>query len=528
MKPYVPGERAPKKGSPSEMLRIAVTFRRPKDGLGPTKAPARLSAASVMSFAPEAYDVDHALHELNRRGFKTSGRGRLTASIRGTRAQFEKTFGTKLATVHLDPAKAYQFHTFYYPPDGAPWSPDPAIMALIDDAYIQWPHIYMAAKLKTAPKAAVKTKAVPAAGAVPGAPAVSAKPPKVDYWHLDVPGDLTKLLNVAPVHKAGTTGSGIRIAMIDTGFLHSHPFFSSHGYTSSVVLASGASNQLTDPGSHGTGESANIFSVAPGATFIGVKLGNDSDPQGGASILEGFQEALKHSPHVISISMGYDLRDVNSPMAELPGSLKGLEAEIHAAVASGITVVFSAGNGQYAFPGQMPDVISVGGVFVDKSGAMLASDYATSFDSLIYSGRHVPDFCGLVGMLPHADYIMLPVPPGGAIDQENATHDETKPDDGWGVFSGTSAAAPQVAGVCALLLAKNPKLKPADIKAILGRTARPIKKGMPIRPPIPWAWVCWRRTVLPDRASSMPMRPGSRRRREAMSGGRAADYPTIA
>ena len=51
MKPYVPGQGRPTRGSPSEMLRIAVTFRRPKDGLGPTKTAARLSAASVMSFA---------------------------------------------------------------------------------------------------------------------------------------------------------------------------------------------------------------------------------------------------------------------------------------------------------------------------------------------------------------------------------------------------------------------------------------------------------------------------------------------
>jgi subtilisin family serine protease len=462
------------------MLRIAVTFKRPKDGLGPTKAPARLSAASVMSFAPEPYDVDRALHALSRRGFRTSGRGRLTASIRGTRAQFEKTFGTKLAPVHLDPAKPYQFHTFYYPPDGAPWNPDPEIAALIDDAYIQWPHIYMAAKKKGQQQPA-KPKAGPSASAASASKAISAKPPKVDYWHLDVPDDVTKLLNVTPIHKdkAGTTGSGIRIAMIDTGFFHSHPFFASHGYTSSVVLASGATNQLTDPGSHGTGESANIFSVAPGATFIGVKLGNDADPDGGGSILEGLQEALKHNPHVISISMGYDLRgpDGQTPLAELPGSLKGLEAEVHAAVAAGITVVFSAGNGHYSFPGQMPDVISAGGVFIDKGGAMVASDYASSFDSQIYSGRHVPDFSGLVGMLPNADYIMLPVPPSAEIDKDNATHDKTKPDDAWAVFSGTSAAAPQVAGVCALLLAKNPKLKPADIKAILGRTARPVTKG---------------------------------------------------
>jgi subtilisin family serine protease len=312
-----------------------------------------------------------------------------------------------------------------------------------------------------------------------GTDQVSATPPTVNYWYLDVPGDVAQLLNVAPIHRAGGTGKGVRIVMIDTGFFHSHPFFPAHGYSSSVVLAPGASGRATDPGSHGTGESANIFSVAPGATFIGVKLENDDDPRRGASILEGFQEALKHQPHVVSVSMGYDLRDADgvTPLASLPGSLKALEAEFHAAVASGIVVVFSAGNGHYSFPGQMPDVISAGGVFVDADGSMRASDYASAFRSRIYSGRSVPDFCGLVGLLPHADYVMLPVPPGQEIDTENAAHDGTAPDDGWGVFSGTSAAAPQDAGVCALLLERNPGLKPADVKAILRRTSREVLVG---------------------------------------------------
>ena len=82
-----------------------------------------------------------------------------------------------------------------------------------------------------------------------------------------------------------------------------------------------------------------------------------------------------------------------------------------------------------------------------------------------------------VGLLPHADYIMLPVPPGEEIDRDNASHDQTPQNDGWAVFSGTSAAAPQLAGVCALLLEKNSNLKPADIKAILRRTAREITAG---------------------------------------------------
>ena len=69
----------------------------------------------------------------------------------------------------------------------------------------------------------------------------------------------------------------------------------------------------------------------------------------------------------------------------------------------------------------MPDVLAVGGVharanLVGDDFYLEASDYASSFDSLIYPGRHVPDVCGLVGMQPGALYIMLPVPPGSAID----------------------------------------------------------------------------------------------------------------
>jgi subtilisin family serine protease len=125
----------------------------------------------------------------------------------------------------------------------------------------------------------------------------------------------------------------------------------------------------------------------------------------------------------------------------------------------------------------MKEVISAGGVFVNRLGEMTASNYASAFKSEIYSGRSVPDFCGLVGMLPHADYIMLPIPPRSEIDRDTSGHDGTAADDGWGLFSGTSAAAPQIAAVCALLLQKNPGLTPSDIKAVLKRTARDVSTG---------------------------------------------------
>jgi subtilisin family serine protease len=477
---------------PSDELRIAVTFKRRGGENGPTKFFPPMSLSSVAQFVPDSLVVDQAMYRLAKLGFRPTRRGNLSVSMRGTRALFEQTFGTQLEEIRLDPKLDYAFQSFYYPPQGATWSMPSELVDVIDDAYIQWPHIYMASRkpvsratrrLRTA---ATTRKGARTAGVALGTTGAgpSPNPPRVGYFHLDVADGMPGLLNVPQVHKAGTTGKGVRVAMVDTGFAHSHPYFVSRGYNSTVDLAPHAISDSTDPNGHGTGESANLLAVAPGITFIGIKLDNDVDPRNGASMLEGFQQALLHDPQIISLSLGYDLRaGDNTQESELPNSMAALEAEIQAAVAKGIIVVFSAGNGHFSFPGMMPNVISAGGVFVDENGDMQASNYASAFQSKIYPGRSVPDLCGLVGMLPHASYIMLPVPPGSEIDHETSQPDDGLPgdgtavDDGWGVFSGTSAAAPQLAGVCALLLEKSPHLTPSDVKSILRRSAHTVIKG---------------------------------------------------
>ncbi|MGO9454347.1 MAG: S8 family serine peptidase [Candidatus Binataceae bacterium] len=474
-------------GNAEEELRVAITFRPAATGVpGLTKFAAPLSTAAVREFVPDPREMEQAIYELHTLGFRLARRGPLSASMRCSRQTYEKVFGTKLTKIALDAKAGYSRDSVYFPATGAPWAWDPnsALGSLIDDAYIQWPHIYMAkaqaraARLGGQPlRKVMMLAAAPAPSNFP-----SATPPKVGYFHLEMPDDVPSLLDVAKVHAAGTTGKGIRVVMVDSGFAHTlHPFFAAHKYTSTVDLAPGAISDTTDPNGHGTGESTNLFAVAPEATFIGIKLDNDNDPNGGASLLEGFQSALQHQPHIITISMGYDLRNPDeTQMADLPNSLAALEAEVKQAISNGIVVVFSAGNGHFSFPGMMSDVISAGGVYVDQAGQMQASNYASSFDSKIYLGRHVPDFSGLVGLQPRAAYIMLPVPSKSVIDRKCATDpdaDGTAPDDGWAVFSGTSAAAPQLAGVCALLLEKNPKLTPSDIKAILRRTARTVLVG---------------------------------------------------
>ena len=127
-----------------------------------------------------------------------------------------------------------------------------------------------------------------------------------------------------------------------------------------------------------------------------------------------FNAAVGLGPHIITCSWG---SSTNGPLSAAD---QVLAAAIAAAVASGIIVIFSAGNGHAGFPGQHPDVISAGGVFMNPDETLQASNYSSGFLSQIYPSRQCPDVCGLVGMKPKAIYIMLPLEPGDDIDTGNA------------------------------------------------------------------------------------------------------------
>ncbi len=119
---------------------------------------------------------------------------------------------------------------------------------------------------------------------------------------------------------------------------------------------------------------------------------------------------------------------------------------------------------------------------MDSNESLRASDYSSGFMSNIFTNRRVPDLCGLVGMRPKAIYIMLPVEPGDSIDNglQGGTHpngDETASNDGWAAFSGTSAAAPQLAGVAALIKQACSRLSPNSIRNIMMTTARDVTQG---------------------------------------------------
>lgn len=437
------------KAKRGEMVSFEVLCR-PRTGADLPQMMGELAMDALDRSSPEERTVAEVRRTLLQLGFRVFVDDASTSvSAEGAHELFAKAFQTALCKRARTLRAGMREHHFEFF-DTAKDAPEPSVAEVPGALYvaIQRPPIFFQSPL----------------------------PPPVKYYHLRVPGDVALLTNASATHRrrnpAGdrATGAGVKVAMLDTGF-YLHPYFKAHGYRLAPVGAADAvPPPERDPHGHGTGEVANIFACAPDAEVIGVKMG-------GNAILP-FDRAVALGTRVISCSWGYHLPGVVS----LPAALVPLRLRILSAMAAGITVVFSAGNGQVSFPGMLPEVISVGGVYADNTGALRASDYASSFISLIYPGRRVPDFCGLVGMQPRAVYLCLPIPKGCVIDKDLGgapfpNKDETAQDDGWALFSGTSAAAPQVAGICALLLQKKPTLTPAQVKAVLRATAADVKQG---------------------------------------------------
>jgi hypothetical protein len=306
-------------------------------------------------------------------------------------------------------------------------------------------------------------------------------PPAVDRYHLRVPDDVATMLGAAEAHRRGHVGEGVTVAMVDTGQFQ-HPFFAAHHYNVEPPISMvPGTNPAKDPYGHGTGESANIFAVAPGATLRPYRASNDDGSLVGS--MAGFVRAKQESPDVLtnSWSSDYDYpppRNSGPPVAE-----RALVLEILDAIARNIVVIFAAGNGHFGVEAQVPGVIAAGGVFAGPGLTLQASTYCSGHSSDWFGGVTVPTVSGLVGMAPRAALLALPVSPGCILDRDCAGEaegepgDSTTPNDGWALFSGTSAAAPQVAGAAAVLRGFRPGASPAQVATALRESAVDVEAG---------------------------------------------------
>jgi hypothetical protein len=426
-------------------------------GVSLFEAQGQIQSGTVTNFYSEADLINRSVSLLREAGFEILQISPWTINIAGDEATYRRAFNTKLTYEERPVVKSLagtrDTATFVESPEtdlpglisvkGTPFE------QVLEGVALEVPRYVFAGESMYAP-----TKA---------------------YWHLTMPGDVSLGTNADKAHRSGITGKGIKVAMVDTGH-YKHPYFIGRGYNiSPVTLGPGTSNPLDDEFGHGTGESANIFAVAPDCTLFPVKCADSSGNL--VNTTAAFNAAVGLAPDIITCSWGSSIQ--NGPLSAAD---QALSAAISAAVAAGIIVVFSAGNGSFGFPGQHPDVISAGGTFMGPDGSLTASNFASGFASNVFPGRNVPDLCGLVGQSPLAIYIMLPLQANDTLDSSFGggtfpNGDETAKNDGWAAFSGTSAAAPQLAGACALIKQACAKLTPPQVKDILIKSAIDVTTG---------------------------------------------------
>jgi serine protease AprX len=443
---------------PSKIYAEAVV--RSVTGTSLLRSSSLVTSENVFQFQAEPNLLTLAAQRLNAAGFEVLNIGKASISIAAEAEVYERAFRTTLEAVERPVLKEMgqpSTATFINSVDGKPFGE-------IDTSGTTWDDVLDGIAINE-----------PVYYSRPATPATV--PPETKQKYLNVPDDVAQGLNATPVHQQGITGKGVKVVMIDSGW-YPHPFFRYHNYKVHVVLGPGATDPERDDSGHGTGESANVFAIAPEAELTMIKFDVAfEDKFMNVTSVAALKRAIEQRPDIISCSWGSDQRN-----SQLSPQDKLLAAVIARAVREGIVVVFAAGNGSWGFPAQHPDAIAAGGVYKHLEGSLKglleASNYASGFISPVYPGRVVPDVCGLVGQLPSGAYIMLPIPPDGASDRSrSASGDGTLPSDGWAAFSGTSASAPQLAGICALMKQVDPSLSPARVKQILQQTARDVVEG---------------------------------------------------
>ncbi|MEG4498203.1 S8 family serine peptidase [Microcoleus sp. F10-C6] len=330
---------------------------------------------------------------------------------------------------------------------------------------------------------------VDAAGAVAAATGkqqLDAANPLTSAAKLNNIGDLN-LLNVAPAWKAGYTGKGVVVAVLDTGFDLGHPDLKSNIWRNpKEIPGNGIDDDLNgvrddvngwdfvdgdatvspdsndQRGFHGThvagiigakrngidinypNNSYEMNGVAYDAQImpirvLGVKGGTDKN------IADGIRYAVNNGADVINMSLG--------GLVATPEERKALEY----ARQRGVVVVMSAGNERDKLNPSEPGFPA----FYALDNLGIAVGAVTSFP-----GKQVTVFSNPAGSIPinfvvapgHEVLSTIPIKPGNV---------------GYGFQQGTSMAAPYVAGVVALMLQANPKLTPDQILAILTGTAKP-------------------------------------------------------
>ena len=315
--------------------------------------------------------------------------------------------------------------------------------------------------------------------------------------------------------RPGVTGEGVTVAVLDSGIFAGHPDFGDRvvqglnfsyseaaqqgGFSAEqwdTYAESTGSLALQDEVGHGTHVASTVggdgsFSaaqggpdlagVAPGVSLISMRVatpgfGIVDDIDWEEAALAAFDWTIRHRKEsgidVTQNSWGLLPTEPNCLGLDCgePTDFDAMSEMIGSVVDSGVHVVFSAGN-------DGPEPGTIGGYHQRGDGAILVGAACKSVDSQCGERQKVTGFSSRgkengtgaqVTVVAPGDTIMAALSPSVLVPLTECP-DIQQP--GYFCISGTSMAAPHVAGVVALMLDANPVATPAQVMRCLRRTA---------------------------------------------------------
>ncbi|MFF4900799.1 S8 family peptidase [Streptomyces sp. NPDC001068] len=227
----------------------------------------------------------------------------------------------------------------------------------------------------------------------------------------------------------GSGGAGVTVYVLDTGVrIGNRDFGGRASYGWDFVDGDGSAGDSNGHGTHVAGIVAGArYGVAKKAKVVSVRVMDDTGAGTTAQVIAGIDWVTAHArrPAVANLSLG------GAHNAQL-------DAAVRNSIRSGVTFTVAAGNngrpvGDYS-PADVPQAITVGAT--DRTDARAGfSDFGAAVDLFA---------------------------PGVAI-----TSDSYRSDTRTATYSGTSMAAPHVAGAAALYLAGRPRATPARVAEAL-------------------------------------------------------------
>lgn len=281
------------------------------------------------------------------------------------------------------------------------------------------------------------------------------------------------------LHQLGFKGRGVTVAVIDEGFETDHPLIQSQfkeaGYDTDNHGEDVAESRAYDRGrfvsqSHGTHISGILVSqnpkyggMAPGSLILPIKLGTQ---RGDEAFVRAFKFALQSKARIINLSIALSFHD----MAISP-KIRNL---IETLVQADKLVVIAAGNNANSLikSDYGKSLLELAERPQVEGRVLIVGAYEVETFGILKSHERKATFSCYPGDPSHASFFLTA--PGVGISGPTS-HEET------GKLSGTSMAAPMVAGVAALLMEAFPEFSSKIIASIVREGARAVSTdGSPL------------------------------------------------